>query len=167
MHDASCIGINYAHRFPKCVKSLHTLLGFSLCTSCHQLGCCCCTNLFNFWPTRQFLVEIHTAKTGLLRCCLYTTRRLQQTSVSCKRSYCNKIKIESRTSEVLSKDGKQRVFPFYHVALRVSSFIDFLWIIMNSTRNHSIATNWRKNSMIGAIADTSRKALACSPDFLV
>ena len=33
----------------------------------------------------------HTAKTGLLRCCLYTPRRLQQTAVSCKRSNCNKI----------------------------------------------------------------------------
>ena len=38
MHDASCIGINYAHRFPKCFRSLHTLLGFSLCTSCHQFN---------------------------------------------------------------------------------------------------------------------------------
>ena len=28
MHDGSCIGINYAHRFPKCFRSLHTLLGF-------------------------------------------------------------------------------------------------------------------------------------------
>ena len=31
---------------------------------------CRCTNLFNFWPVREFLVEIHTAKTGL-RCCLH------------------------------------------------------------------------------------------------
>ena len=35
-------------------------------------------------------------------------------------------KRESRTSEVLSKDGKQRVSPFYHVALHVCSFVDFL-----------------------------------------
>ena len=28
MHDGSCIGINYAHRFPKCFRSLHTLLDF-------------------------------------------------------------------------------------------------------------------------------------------
>ena len=62
MHDGSCIGINYAHRFPKCCRSLHTLLGFSLCTSCHQFNCCRCTYLFNFWPVREFLVEIHTAK---------------------------------------------------------------------------------------------------------
>ena len=34
----------------------------------------------------------HIAKTGLLRCCLCTTRRLQWTAVSCKRSSCNKIK---------------------------------------------------------------------------
>ena len=44
MHDASCIGINYAHRFPMCFRSLHTLLGFSLCTSRHQFNCCHCTN---------------------------------------------------------------------------------------------------------------------------
>ena len=33
MHDASCIGINYAyaHSFFKCFRSLHTLLGFALC----------------------------------------------------------------------------------------------------------------------------------------
>ena len=31
------------------------------------------------------------------------------------------------TSEVLSKDGKQRVPPLYHVALYVSSFVDFLF----------------------------------------
>ena len=31
MHDGSCIGINYAHRFTKCFRSLHTLLCFSRC----------------------------------------------------------------------------------------------------------------------------------------
>ena len=25
MHEDSCIGINYAHMFPKCFRSLHTL----------------------------------------------------------------------------------------------------------------------------------------------
>ena len=30
MHEDSCIGINYAHMFPKCSRSLHTLLGFAL-----------------------------------------------------------------------------------------------------------------------------------------
>ena len=38
MHDGSCIGINYAHRFPKCLRSLHTLLGFSLYSSCRQFN---------------------------------------------------------------------------------------------------------------------------------
>ena len=33
--------------------------------------------------------------------------------------------LESRTFEGLSKDGKQRVHPFYHVALHVCSFVDF------------------------------------------
>ena len=33
MHEDSCIGINNAHvhKFPKCFRSLHTLLGFALC----------------------------------------------------------------------------------------------------------------------------------------
>ena len=33
----------------------------------------------------------HIAKTGLLRCCLYTRRWLHLPAVSCKRSICNKI----------------------------------------------------------------------------
>ena len=28
VHDGPCIGINYAHRFTKCFRSLHTLLDF-------------------------------------------------------------------------------------------------------------------------------------------
>ena len=108
---------------------------------------------------------IHSAKTGLLRSCLYSTFRLQQTALSCERSNCNNIEKktknrESRSSEVLSKDGTQQVSLFYHIALHVSSLYDFLLIIVSSTRNHSIGTNWRKNSMIGAIADTSRMELA-------
>ena len=30
MHEDSCMGINYAHMFPKCFRSIHTLLGFAL-----------------------------------------------------------------------------------------------------------------------------------------
>ena len=33
---------------PSVSRHFHTLLGFSLCTSCHQFNCCRCTNLFNF-----------------------------------------------------------------------------------------------------------------------
>ena len=68
---------------------------------------------------------------GLVRCCLYTLRRLQQTAVCCKRSNCNKIREknrESRTSEVWSKDGKQRVSPFYHDLDLVGSIGNF-WIV--------------------------------------
>ena len=36
-----------------------------------------CIHLLNFDLYANFLVEIHTTKTGPLRCCLYTSRRLQ------------------------------------------------------------------------------------------
>ena len=101
-------------------------------------------------------------KTGLLRCCLYTPRRLQQTAVS----YNDPSATKWRTKKIVKvvrlrfypKTEHNGFLPFYHVALHASSFIDFLWIIVNSTRNRSIATNWRKNSMIGAVAGTSRMA---------
>ena len=35
---------------------------------------CRCTNLFNFWLVHEFLVQFHTAKNGLVRCCLYRLR---------------------------------------------------------------------------------------------
>ena len=45
----------------------------SLCTSCRQLIQLLSLYSFTqFRPVREFLVEIHTAKTGLLRCCLHT-----------------------------------------------------------------------------------------------
>ena len=47
--------------FPS-VSGHNTLLGFWPCTSCQQFNCCNCTNLFNFWLVREFLVEIHTAR---------------------------------------------------------------------------------------------------------
>ena len=130
MHDGSCIGIKYAHRFPKCFKLLHTLWGFSLYTSCHQFNCCRCTKFIQILTCTRIPWNCSHCEKGLLKCCLYTPRRLQQTAVSCKRSNCNKIENikknrECRSSVVLSKDGKQRVSPFYHVALHVSSFVDF------------------------------------------
>ena len=73
MHEDSCIGINCAHMFPECFRSLHTLLGFALYFMSSIFNYCRCNHLLNFWPVREFLVEIHTAKTGLLRCCLYTS----------------------------------------------------------------------------------------------
>ena len=56
----------------------------------------------------------------------------------------NKQIRQNRSSEILSIDRKQRVSLFYHIALHASLFVDFLWIIMNSTKIHSIATNWRE-----------------------
>ena len=38
------------------------IVGISLCSSCQQFNCCSCTNLFNFWPVREILVKIYTAK---------------------------------------------------------------------------------------------------------
>ena len=68
---------------------------FTHCLDFHSVlrvvnSICRCTTLFNFWLVREFLVQFHTANTGLLRCCLHTHRRLQQTAVSCRRSNCNK-----------------------------------------------------------------------------
>ena len=61
------------------------------------------------------VLSLHTPSVAADYCQL-STIQLQQ----------NRKNLESRTSEVLSKDGKQRVLPFYHVALHVSSFVDFL-----------------------------------------
>ena len=62
------------------------------CASCRQLNSCRCNHFYSFFDLyAQIPCRVHTAKTGLLRCCLYTSRRLQQTDVSCKRSICNKI----------------------------------------------------------------------------
>ena len=70
MHEDSCIGINHAHMFSKCFRSLHTLLGFALYfVSSIQL--------LSLYPFIQFLTctripcrDSH-CETGLLRCCLY------------------------------------------------------------------------------------------------
>ena len=47
-----------------------------------------------------------------------------------------------------TKIHKQRVSPFFHVALHESSFVDFLWIILSSTRNRTIGTNWKNRWMV-------------------
>ena len=94
MHDDSCIGINYAHRFPKCFRSLHIVWIFAL----HFVSPIQLLSLYQFI---QFLTctripcEDSQCEKGLVRCCLYTSRRLQQTAVSCKRSNCNKIREKS------------------------------------------------------------------------
>ena len=72
MHDASCIGINHAHRFTKCARSLDTLLGFSLCTSCHQFNCCHCTKFIHFLICTGFPCGDSHCENCLVKCCLYT-----------------------------------------------------------------------------------------------
>ena len=57
------------------------------------------------------------------------------------------------------KTAKNR-FPVLSCRFVVARVRTFIWIIMSSTKNRSTATNWRKNSMIGASIDTSRMALA-------
>ena len=152
MHDASCIGINYAHRFPKCFRSFHTLL-VSHIVGLFALHFVSPIQVLSLYQFIQFLTCMRNVCTdshcenGLVRCCLHTHRRVaadrRQLHLQRHRRRKNR---ESRTSEVLSKDGKQRVSPFYHVALHVCSFV--------------LHQDWMKNSMIGASFDTSRMALA-------
>ena len=73
--------------------TLNMLLCLSLCIRVNTSLVVKCSHIFTF-HLYEFLADFadsHTAKTGLSRCCLYTSRRLQQTAVSCKRSICNKI----------------------------------------------------------------------------
>ena len=65
-----------------------------------------------------------------VRCGVHTPRRLQQTTVSCKRSNCNKLKSKKKswksTRLRLCEETAQRVSPFCHAALYMSSVADFL-----------------------------------------
>ena len=78
MHEDSCIGINYAHMFPKCFRSLHTLLGFSLCTSC-----------------RQFLLVVAVTIYSILTC----------TRIPCRDSHCENGSFEVLSSHWLAGPG--------------------------------------------------------------
>ena len=44
MHEDSCIGINYAHMFPKCFRSFHTLLGSALVLRVVNFNSCRCNH---------------------------------------------------------------------------------------------------------------------------
>ena len=94
---------------------LHVVVLVALCA---EFTCCQCTKLIHFLTCTGIPCIDSHCENGLVRCCLYISRRLQQTAVSCKRSNCNKIKknLKAARLRVLSKDGKQRVSPFYHVA---------------------------------------------------
>ena len=55
------------------VSGHFTLCRVSLCTSRRQFNCCRNNHLLNFWLVREFLVEIRTAKTDLLRWSLHSS----------------------------------------------------------------------------------------------
>ena len=98
----------HAHVFPKCFKSLAHFVGFRVVRRVDLVlrvvnGVLVAVIVHSICIPNSCI--FHIAKTGLLRCCLYTPRRLQQTAVSCKRSICNKIEWirESHSSEVFAK----------------------------------------------------------------
>ena len=59
---------------------------------CAEFTCCQCTKLIHFLPCTGIPCRDSHCENGLVTCYLYTTRRLQQTAVSCKRSNCSKKK---------------------------------------------------------------------------
>ena len=92
-HESSVVGLVSVHMLQVCDHIKHVGVFVAL-HSCHHFTCCQLFPHIHFSTVCEFLadcVDSHTAKTGLLRCCLYTHRRLQQTAVSCKRSNCNQI----------------------------------------------------------------------------
>ena len=105
--------------------------------------------LTHFWPFRVFLVEIQNAKTGLLRCSLYTHSSVQQTAVICKRCNCNKKRtIKTNSWKLFVRGFIQRlnktgftVLPYRFACILIYRHFS---ITMNSTKNHSIATNWKE-----------------------
>ena len=118
MHEDSCIDINYAHMFSKCFRSLHTMLGFALyfVSSIQLLSL---YPFIQFWPVREFLVEIHTAKTGLLRCCLDTHRRLQWwIAIDCKRNQLSQKKEKSWKSHVWGLIQRRQTTSFSVLSFR-------------------------------------------------
>ena len=56
-----------------------------------EFTCCKCTKLTHFLTCTGIPCRVSHCENGLVRCCLYTTRRLQQTAVTCTRSNCNKF----------------------------------------------------------------------------
>ena len=88
-----CQHYAHAHVLPKCFQVAAHIVGFRV-----VLGVDLVLGFVNGVLVAVIVHSIcipnscifHMVKTGLLRCCLYTRRRLQQTAVSCKRSICNK-----------------------------------------------------------------------------
>ena len=62
------------------------------CVPRYQFTCCQCTKVIHFLTCTRIPCRDSHCENGLVRCGVHTTRRLQQTAVSCKRSNCNKPK---------------------------------------------------------------------------
>ena len=105
-------------------------------------------------------MEIQNAKTGLLRCSLYTPRRLQQTAVICKRCNCNKKRtIKTNSWKLFVRGFIQRlnktgftVLPYRFACILIYRHSQLLWTLPRTT---PLPPTGRKNSMIDASADTS------------
>ena len=145
------------------VSSHFTNCWVSLCTSWRQFQLFSLLHSLIFWPFRVFLVEIQNAKMGLLRCHLYTHRRLQQTAVICKRCNCNKKRtIKTDSWKLFVRDFNQRlnktrftVLPYRFACILIYRHFELLWTLPRTT---PLPPTGRKNSMIDASADTSRMA---------
>ena len=80
-----------------------------------------------------------------VRCGVHTP----QTTVSCKRSNCNKPKNSWKSTRLrLCEETAQRVSPFYLLLCTWAQLRTFLLIVMSSTRNRSTATKmcWMKKT---------------------
>ena len=145
--------------FTKCFKSLHKWLGFAL-YFVTSMSIVLAVTLTHFWPFRVFLVEIQNAKMGLLRCSLYTPRRLQQTAVICKRCNWNKKRtIKTNSWKLFVRGFIQRlnktgftVLPYRFACILIYRHFELLWTLPGTT---PLPPTGRKNSMIDASADTS------------
>ena len=88
----------------------------------------------------QIVAHFCIAKTCHLRCCLYTSRRLQQTAVSCKRSIYNKINwireshFRRFSPKILLSNGSPRSLKTW-----LTSFLTF-WIVRRPTGSLSLNT---------------------------
>ena len=72
MHDGSCIGINYAHKVPKCFRSLHTLLGFSLVYFASAIQFLWLQQFIQFLTCTRIPCRDSHCENGTVRCCLNT-----------------------------------------------------------------------------------------------
>ena len=94
-----------------------------------------------------------------VRCAVHTSRRLQQTAVSCKRSNCNQKKFAKCHFWAAWWWSCTTGRPVLYAALsRAQMRFDLFFIFMSSTRNRSTATKmcWMKKTT-GAISDTGRE----------